>query len=58
MQTKYTLDALNYQKSRLEQLLQAAQYQDEITFYTQCLAEVNKDIENISKIDQNNAQNA
>ena len=45
----YTLNMLYYQRERLEQLLADAKYNDEVTFYTNCLKEVNKDIDNIGK---------
>ena len=45
----HTLSMLVYQRERLEQLLADAKYNDEVTFYTNCLKEVNKDIDNIGK---------
>lgn len=55
---QYTLNALLYQRERLEQLLKDAKYQDETRFYTDCLNQVNKDIDNIGKNTSNNDENS
>lgn len=52
MSNQYTLDVLINCKNRLESLLKTAKYQDEVTFYTDCLNQTLKDIENISKNEQ------
>lgn len=54
----YTLDALLFQRKRLEQMLKDAEYADQIDFWTKTLAEVNKDIENIEKNSAISRQNA
>lgn len=49
MVNSYTIDVLINTKNRLESLLKLAKYQDEVTFYTECLNQTLKDIDNIGK---------
>lgn len=58
MNNVYTLNTLRYQPARLMELILTAKYPDEVRFYENCLAEVNKDIDNIVKNEAISSKNS